>query len=310
MAEKTEYNEQSSRANMNVWSMKLATWIGLSSILIWASLVAVVKLITESTSPVQGIALIYTFSSLAILALIGFPKIRQMSKRYLLGCGALFVAYEILFLVAVAWSDHCEQVMLIAMINYLWPPLMIVFSIFARQLQARLWVIPGFLLAVVGLMLVVNPEITNLSKLMQVLAENPWAYGFAFIGALLWPCYCILTRKYGRGQNGVPIFFVVAVIALWGLHLGLDEPFRMPSLKLWLEIAIVGSLIGIAYSNWNQSMQYGNIKVLILATYFMPILSSVMSMLILDIRPELSFWIGTALVTAGAIVCWKSTQTT
>lgn len=84
----------------------------------------------------------------------------------------------------------------------------------------------------------------------------------------------------------------------------------MPSLKLWLEIAIVGSLIGIAYSNWNQGMQYGNIKVLILATYFMPILSSVMSMLILDIRPELSFWIGTALVTAGAIVCWKSTQTT
>lgn len=54
-------------------------------------------------------------------------------------------------------------------------------------------------------------------------------------------------------------------------------------------------------------MQFGNIKVLILATYFMPILSSVMSMLILDVRPELSFWIGTGLVTAGAIVCWKST---
>ncbi|WP_441365752.1 aromatic amino acid DMT transporter YddG [Acinetobacter lwoffii] len=292
---------------MKIWSVNLATWIGLSSILIWASLVAVVKLITESTSAVQGIALIYSFSSLAIFAFTGFPKITQMSKRYLLGCGALFVAYEILFLVAVAWSDNREQVMLIAMINYLWPPLMIVFSIFARQLQARLWVIPGFLLAVMGLMLVVNPEITNLPKFMQVLAENPWAYGFAFLGALLWPCYCVLTRTYGRGQNGVPIFFLVAVISLWFLHLGLNEPFIMPTFKLWLGIAVVGSLIGIAYSNWNQSMQFGNIKVLILATYFMPILSSVMSMLILDVRPELSFWIGTGLVTAGAIVCWKST---
>lgn len=57
----------------------------------------------------------------------------------------------------------------------------------------------------------------------------------------------------------------------------------MPTFKLWLGIAVVGSLIGIAYSNWNQSMQFGNIKVLILATYFMPILSSVMSMLILDV---------------------------
>nr|WP_276528686.1 hypothetical protein [Acinetobacter lwoffii] len=35
---------------MKNWSVNLATWIGLSSILIWASLVAVVKLITESTS--------------------------------------------------------------------------------------------------------------------------------------------------------------------------------------------------------------------------------------------------------------------
>ena len=51
----------------------------------------------------------------------------------------------------------------------------------------------------------------------------------------------------------------------------------MPTFKLWLGIAVVGSLIGIAYSNWNQSMQFGNIKVLILATYFIPILSSVMS---------------------------------
>ncbi len=75
---------------MKNWSVNLATWIGLSSILIWASLVAVVKLITESTSAVQGIALIYSFSSLAILAFTGFPKIKQMSKRYLFGCGALF----------------------------------------------------------------------------------------------------------------------------------------------------------------------------------------------------------------------------
>ena len=293
---------------MKVWSVQLATGLGLVSILIWASLVAVVKLITESTSPVQGIALIYSFSSLTILALNGFPKIRQMSKRYLLGCGTLFVAYEILFLVAVAWSENHEQVLLIAMMNYLWPPLMIVFSIVARQLQARFWVIPGFLLAIAGLMLVVNPEIANLPRFVQVLAKNPWAYGFAFLGALLWPCYCVLTRKYGHGQNAVPLFFMVASLGLWALHLGMRETFVLPSFSLWLGIVLVGSLIGIAYSNWNQSMQYGNIKVLILATYFMPILSSVMSMLILNVRPELSFWIGTLLVTIGAIICWKSTH--
>ena len=50
-----------------------ATLIGFSSILIWASLVAVVKLITESLSPVSAIALIYSFSAMVILGLNGLP---------------------------------------------------------------------------------------------------------------------------------------------------------------------------------------------------------------------------------------------
>ena len=87
-----------------------------------------------------------------------------------------------------------------------------------------------------------------------------------------------------------------------------NEPFIVPQFKMWLVIAITGGLVGIAYSNWNQSLQFGNIKLLILATYFIPVLSSLMSMLILDTRPQMSFWIGTLLVTLGAIICWKSTS--
>lgn len=77
--------------------MNKYTWLGLSSIFVWASLVAVVKLVSEAFSPIQGIALIYSFSVLCILTLVGLPKISQMSKIYLWGCGAMFVGYEILF---------------------------------------------------------------------------------------------------------------------------------------------------------------------------------------------------------------------
>ncbi len=293
---------------LRIWSKSFATWVGLSSILIWASLVAVVKLITESTSPVQGIALIYSFSAVAILILVGFPKLQQLSKTYLFGCGALFIAYEILFLIAVALSENRQQVMVIAMINYLWPPLLIVFSILVRQLQASFWVIPGLVLAIFGLLLVVNPDSLQWSQLSLILAKNPWAYSFAFAGALLWPGYCVLTKKYAQGQNAVSLFFLCTAVALWGLHCWLDEPFIQPSADLWWLIGLAGSLIGLAYSNWNQSMQYGHIKVLILATYFMPVYSSLMSMLILQVIPPLSFWIGSALVTAGALLGWYATH--
>lgn len=288
--------------------MNKYTWLGLFSILIWASLVAVVKLLTESFSAVQGVALIYSFSALFIVCATGLPKVSHMSKAYLLGCGALFVSYEILFLVSVALSQNRDQVMVIAMINYLWPPLMIVFSIFAKQLSSRWPVWIGFALAVLGLLMVVNPELSQVSQMIGILQQNPVAYGFALMGALLWPSYCVLTKKYGAGQNGVPLFFVVTALALWGIHFIVQEPFALPSWNMWFAVAIVGSLIGIAYSNWNQSMQYGNIRLLILATYFMPVLSTFMSMLILSVQPALSFWVGTALVTFGAIICWKNTQ--
>ncbi|MEG0482669.1 MAG: aromatic amino acid DMT transporter YddG [Acinetobacter sp.] len=283
------------------------TWIGLSSILIWACLVAVVKLITESLSPILAIALIYSFSALSILLLKGIPKVGQMPKSYLWGCGSLFVLYEILFLSSVGFSHNHEQVLIIGMINYLWPPLTVLFAIFAKQLSYKLPVILGFVLAILGLMMVVNPDIFNISKFYSVLQENPGAYSFAFIGAILWSCFSIFTKKYAQGHNAVPLFFAVTAISLWIVHFISVEPFTLPSLEVWAAIAITGSLIGIAYSNWNQSLQFGDMKLLILATYFMPILSSVMSMLILDTAPQLAFWIGAILVTLGAIICWKST---
>ena len=244
---------------------------------------------------------------MAILGLHGIPHFHHMSKAYLWGCGALFVAYEILFLVSIALSQNHDQVLIIAMINYLWPPLTIVFSILAKQLNYRWPVILGFIVSVIGLLLVVNPDLLNLHQFLQILQQNPMAYFFAFLGALLWPCYSVLTKKYAQGQNAVPLFFVVTAIALWGIHFMMDEAFIFPQLNMWLLITVTGGLVGIAYSNWNQSLQFGNIKLLILATYFMPVLSSFMSMLILDATPNFTFWIGTCLVTFGAMICWKNT---
>ena len=98
-------------------SSNSATFIGLSSILIWASLVAVVKLISESLTPISAIALIYSFSALCILVLNGLPRFQQMSKVYVWGCGILFVSYEILFLLSIALSHNHDQVLIIAMIR-------------------------------------------------------------------------------------------------------------------------------------------------------------------------------------------------
>jgi len=287
---------------------KKYTGLGFLSILIWASLVSIVKLVTDMLTPLSGIALIYSFSAFTILVINQFPTISEIPKAYLYGCGALFVAYEVLFLIAIALSHNYEDVLIIAMINYLWPPITILFAILARQLTFHWMVILGFFISVVGLLLVVNPKILEISTFIDILLRNPKAYGFAFLGALLWPCYSVLTKKYAQGFNAVPLFFLITALTLWCLHFIFDDVFIMPSWRLWIVIIVVGGLIGIAYNNWNQSIQFGNIQILILATYFMPILSSFMTMLILNVIPSVYFWFGSLLVSIGALICWKFTR--
>lgn len=289
-------------------SVQRYTWLGISSILIWASLVAIIKLVSEQLSPIQSIALIYSVSAFTIVSIVGLPRLKHMPKAYVYGCGSLFVAYEILFLSALAFSDSREQVLMIAMINYLWPPLMIVFSIMFKQLSYRPLAIVGFILAVMGLVLVVNPQVTEPLMMLEVLQENPMAYAFALAGAMIWPCYSLLTRRYAQGHNAVAFFFMISASVLWALHMLSDEPFIVPNLTWSGVIVCAGALIGIAYSNWNQSMQFGHTQFLILATYFMPVFSSLISMLVLDVRPLWSFWLGASLVSLGALMCWKNTS--
>lgn len=135
------------------------------------------------------------------------PQWRIMPKAYLWGCGALFVTYEILFLIAVALTHNREQVLLVTMINYLWPPMTILFSICARHLYARWYVIVGFILTILGVLLVIQPDFMQFQHIWGVLQQNPLSYGLALIAALLWPAYCVLTKTYAQGHNAVTLFF-------------------------------------------------------------------------------------------------------
>lgn len=105
-----------------------------------------------------------------------------------------------------------------------------------------------------------------------------------------------------------PCFFILSAAALWLIHLILNEPFIWPDLNLTVSILLAGICIGLAYRNWNQSMQYGHLQLLMCMTYFMPVLSAGMSMWLLDVRPVRSFWAGALLVTLGALICWCATS--
>lgn len=55
----------------------------------------------------------------------------------------------------------------------------------------------------------------DLAGMLQNIQHNPFSYGLAFIGTLLWAAYCTLTARIAQGTNGITLFFILVSVVLW-----------------------------------------------------------------------------------------------
>ena len=62
-----------------------ATLIGLIAIVLWSTMVGLIRGVSEGLGPVGGAAAIYSLSGLLLIFTVGFPRIRQFPKGHLLG---------------------------------------------------------------------------------------------------------------------------------------------------------------------------------------------------------------------------------
>jgi drug/metabolite transporter (DMT)-like permease len=138
-------------------SVRRATLIGLVAVLCWSSTVGLIRSVSEALGALGGAAMLYSVSAALLLAVRACraAQLRSVSKVYL-GCGLLFVLYEICLSVAIGLAQDRAQSMELGMINYLWPSLTIVLAVLCRQ-QAR-WLWPGVALCIWGLVRVLSGD--------------------------------------------------------------------------------------------------------------------------------------------------------
>jgi drug/metabolite transporter (DMT)-like permease len=79
-----------------------------------------------------------------------FPNLRQIPRRYLLAGSVLFVSYEICLALSLGYAASRQQAIEVGMVNYLWPSLTILFAILFNGQKSSWLVIPGLLLALLG----------------------------------------------------------------------------------------------------------------------------------------------------------------
>lgn len=291
-------------------SKNLATLIGLSAIIMWASMVGLVKYMSAAIGPAMGITLIYTFSALIVLAIFRFPNLKLISKKYLVLATTLFIVYELCFSFAIAYSKTSQQAIEVSIVNYLWPSLTIVAFVIFKELKFNLLILFGLFISISGIIYIqAGNDSFSVQSVMNNLKDNPLSYLLALSGAIIWAFYCVVTRKMSKGQNPISIFFIGVALTLW-LKLGLTDQLVMPALNLSLSLYLLlaAAAVGLGYAAWNIGIIHGNITILVVASYFTPIISSVLAMFVLDTELPVTFWQGTTLVTLGSFICWLSSN--
>jgi drug/metabolite transporter (DMT)-like permease len=288
---------------------KRATLIGLTAIVLWSTMVGLIRGVSEGLGPVGGAAMIYTLSGLLCLLTVGFPNLKRFPPRYLIAGSVLFVSYEICLALSLGYASNRHQAIEVGMVNYLWPSLTIVFAIVFNGQKTNLWVIPGLLISLLGVGWVLGGEQgLHLDEIVSNIVSNPLSYGLAFAGAFIWAAYCTVTSKYAKGHNGITLFVLLTALALWLKYLFSDQPEMVFSLPVVIKLLMCGVALGFGYASWNIGILHGNVSVLATVSYFTPVLSAALAAVLLNAPLSFSFWQGALMVCAGSLLCWYATR--
>ena len=253
--------------------------------------------------------MIHTVASVLLLFVVGFPKISKFPRRYLLWGSFLFVAYELCLSLAIGYANSSRQAIEVGMVNYLWPSFTMLFAIVFNNQKSNLLIVPGFLLALLGISWVLGGDQgLDFPGMLENIQDNPLSYGLAFSGALIWAAYCTVTNRLADGVNGVTLFFMLTSVALWVQYLTTDVRVMEFDYHAVFYLAMAASAMGFGYAAWNVGILHGNVTILAGASYFTPVLSAALAAMLLHEPLSASFWQGASLVCVGSILCWMATR--
>ena len=290
-------------------TQKNATLIGLVAILLWSSLVGLIRSVSEGLGATGGAAMIYTLASALLLVTVGFARLRSMPRAYLCWGSLLFVSYELCMALSIGYAHSGRQAIEVGMVNYLWPTFTLVAAIVFNGQRASALVVPGLLVSLAGIVCVLGGEQgLDLAGMQANVQDNPLSYGLAFAGALIWAAYCTVTARMAKGGNGITLFFLLTALALWVKYLLLGGGGMHWSLPTAVHLVLAAAAMGFGYAAWNVGILHGNVTLLAGASYFTPVLSAALAALLLGVPLTARFWWGASLVCAGAMLCWLATR--
>lgn len=251
----------------NSMTKRRATVIGFSAVLMW-SLLALLSIASAPTPPLLLNALCFGIGGaigLVWAARRGLNVLRGVGwKVYAFGTAGLF-GYHFLYFSAFRISSAAET----GLIAYLWPLLIVLFSGLLPGERLRTQHVFGAVVALVGAGVIVLGGTTTAETSATGLA-------LAFLCALIWSGYSVLSRRLGSVPTETVSIFCLATALLSAVAHLLIEDTVWPQTPLgWAAILALGiGPVGAAFFTWDIGMKHGDVQLLGVLSYAAPLLST------------------------------------
>ena len=279
------------------------TAVGFIAVLLWALL----ALFTVGSAPVPPFllnALCFAIGGgigvIWLLATGGLSQLRSVPLRvYLIGTAGLF-GYHFLYFSALRIAPAAEA----GLIAYLWPLLIVLFSGLLPGEHLKRGHIIGGLIGFSGAVLIVAQGMTGFN------ADALPGYGLAFLCALTWSGYSVVSRSFGAVPTASVVVFCLATAILSGVaHVVLEETIWPTTALGWLSVVGLGvGPVGIAFFVWDVGVKKGDIQLLGVASYAAPVLSTLALVVAGIAAPTWTLLLAAALITGGAALAAQASR--
>jgi drug/metabolite transporter (DMT)-like permease len=281
-----------------------ATLVGLGAIALWS----VLALLTASAGAIPpfelaaltfaiggGLGLVYATLRGRLAALI------QPWPVWMVGIGGLF-GYHALYFAALNRAPPAEA----SLIAYLWPLLIVLFSALlpGERLKARH--LAGAALGFAGAATLFAGKAGGFS-LAAIDPRVLSGYALALACAFVWSSYSVLSRKLKAAPTEAVAGFCVATAALAALcHFAFETNVAPAGAAQWAAIVGLGlGPVGLAFYVWDFGVKHGDIRLLGVAAYAAPVLSTLILVAAGFAPATLSLGAACALIVGGAVVATR-----
>lgn len=203
---------------------------------------------------------------------------------------------ELLFIMSFKYAPvaHAD------LINFLWPIMVILFSALLPNEKFHFRYLIASIIAFIAIYILIFYDNTGVISFEYQYIKG---YVFAFSAALFWTCYTLISKSYGKLKpEMIGIYCGFGLVLSFCMHLYCEETV-IPSFSNILALVFIGIATHcLAYFFWDYGIKKGNLKLLSILSYFNPIISILILILLGFAKPSIALCLATVLIFIAGVI--------